>query len=84
MMRILKYIPKKFVKNKVQKKRALKQDTPLNWIKHNKKDKIKAFLQSVETWEKIPGWDDFEIINNNINIFRFGIFYLFYCFYTTV
>lgn len=63
-IKILKYIPKKFVKNKVQKKRALKQDTPLNWIKHNKKDKIKAFLHSVEEWEKIPGWDKFEIINN--------------------
>lgn len=63
-MKILKYIPKNFVKNKVQKKRALKQDTPLNWLKHNKTSKINAFLKSKEDWEKILGWDSFEIINN--------------------
>ncbi len=58
-MRILKYLPKKWVKEKIMRKQALRGDTPLNWIENNKEDKINAFFGSKEKWEQIPGWEEF-------------------------
>ena len=62
-MKILKFLPKKMLKN-IMRKKALKGDTPLNWIKNNNEAKITAFFGSKEKWEQIPSWDKFEIINN--------------------
>lgn len=60
-MRMLKYLPKKWVKEKIMRKQALRGDTPLNWIENNKEDKIKAFFGSREQWEQIQGWDELEL-----------------------
>jgi hypothetical protein len=54
----MKYFPKKLVRRAMMKK-AMKRDTPLNWIKNNIKGKIAAFLGSRERWQAIPGWDQF-------------------------
>lgn len=59
-MRMLRFLPLKLVKEKVMKPQLLKEDTPLAWLKNGDEEKIKAFLGSREAWENIPGWEDFE------------------------
>ncbi|MBN1950272.1 MAG: NAD(P)-dependent oxidoreductase [Bacteroidales bacterium] len=60
-LRLIPLLPKRWVKRAMQKK-ALAGNSPLHWIKHSDKDRIRAFLGSRNSWENIPGWDDFEIV----------------------
>lgn len=66
-MRLLKYLPKKWLKEKIIRKQALKGDTPLKWISDGDEDKIKAFFGSRENYDQIPGWDGFELISDPPN-----------------
>ncbi len=59
-IKLLKYFPKKILQ-KIMRNKALKGDTPLNWIENNKVSKIKAFFGSRKKWEAIPSWENFEI-----------------------
>lgn len=62
-LRILKYLPKKVVR-KIMTRKAVKGDTPLNWIASKNNSKIKAFFGSKELWEKIPDWHSFKVVAN--------------------
>ncbi len=63
-MRLLKYLPKKWLREKVLKFQAMKGDTPLNWMESNNEEKIKAFFGSREQWEGLPGWENFNMDEN--------------------
>ena len=62
-LKLLRYLPKRLV-SKTMKKQALQGDTPLKWIAENDEDKIKAFFGTKEKWAQIPGWDEFEFIQD--------------------
>jgi len=66
-MRLLKFMPKKLVKDKIIKPQILKGDTPLYWLKKGDEQKIKAFLGSRELWEEIPGWESFVLMDDPPN-----------------
>ena len=63
-MKMLRYMPKGWVKEKIMRPRVLKEDTPLAWIKDKDEAKINAFLVSREKWEEIPGWDHFSLMTD--------------------
>ena len=63
-MRLLKFMPKAWVKEKIMKPQVEREDTPLSWLKKGDEQKIKAFLGSREKWEKIPGWEGFELMGD--------------------
>lgn len=63
-MRLLRFMPLKWMKEKLMKPQLLKEDTPLSWLKNGDEQKIKAFLGSRELWEEIPGWEGFEAMND--------------------
>ena len=61
-IKLLKYLPKTFVKYYLRRESERNVITPLCWIKNNDEDKIRAFFGSGEIWQKIGGWDTFEHI----------------------
>ncbi|NLY81546.1 MAG: NAD-dependent epimerase/dehydratase family protein [Clostridiales bacterium] len=63
-MKLLKYMPLNYVKEKVMKKTPMSKNGPLYWIENNIENKINAFFGSREKWENIPGWDKFKLIDD--------------------
>jgi hypothetical protein len=61
-MRLLKYLPRQIVKNRIMRPNATTENCPLYWIEKNVEGKINAFFGSKEKWENIPGWDNYEFI----------------------
>jgi nucleoside-diphosphate-sugar epimerase len=58
--RILKFLPRKWVKSKFMRPQATTPNSPLYWLEHKLEDKVKAFFGSRAKWEAIPGWEGFE------------------------
>jgi len=61
-MRLLRFLPRKWVKEKIMRPQATTENSPLYWMKHNLEGKIRAFFGSRDNWEKIPGWEEFKLV----------------------
>jgi hypothetical protein len=61
-MKFIKYLPKRLIKFFLALESQYNLITPLYWIKHRKRDRIKAFFGSKENWKRIGGWGQFEHI----------------------
>lgn len=59
-MKLAKYVPPFIIKKFVMEPVVNKELGTINWIKHNKKDRISAFYGSKEKWEKIPTWKEYK------------------------
>ena len=61
-MLLLKHLPRKYAKKRIMRPMASRANCPLCWIENNIAGKINAFFGSKDKWEKIPDWDNFDIV----------------------
>jgi nucleoside-diphosphate-sugar epimerase len=59
-MRLLKYLPKPAVKLMKMRSIARTRNGPIRWIENNQDGRISAFFGSMERWQRIPKWKDYE------------------------
>ncbi len=56
-------VPVSILKNWIMKPLSRRKEGTLNWVEHNRGEKIKAFWGDQESWEAISeNWDDFELV----------------------
>ena len=61
---ILGYLPDFFIKNIIMRSIAKFKNSTLGWIKSNDQDKIDSYFGSLNEWENIGSWSDFNIHKN--------------------
>ncbi|MEH7490686.1 NAD-dependent epimerase/dehydratase family protein [Neobacillus niacini] len=61
-MKLAKFVPALFIKKLIMEPVANKELGPMYWIKNNVKARISAFFGSMEKWEEIPSWNEYEVV----------------------